>query len=83
MAELKPCPFCGKSVYLEKVPLWRQNGTTTHGYFGHYEFVVKCRNIQCGCSVNLFQNDTVYRSEDKAKENAINAWNRRTDNGDR
>lgn len=48
MDKLKPCPFCGKSVYLEKVQLWRNNGTTTHGYFGCYEFVVKCRNIQYG-----------------------------------
>lgn len=25
MSELKPCPFCGELVYIEKRPLW--NGT--------------------------------------------------------
>ena len=81
MAELKPCPFCGNSVYIEKKPLWRTVGNTTHGYFGCYEFDVKCQNPDCGCMVNLGGNDTIYHTDDEAKQNAINSWNRRAGNG--
>lgn len=69
--KLKPCPFCGEVVELEKRPLWRGS----HGYHGCYEFVIQCQN--CGCRINLDKNDTVYRSEDAARDNAIEAWNRR------
>lgn len=73
---LKPCPFCGNDVYIEKVPLWNTDSRgSTHGYFGCYQFDIKCE--KCGCTINLGQNDTVYRSEKEAKENAINAWNKR------
>lgn len=81
MAELKPCPFCGKPVYMEKVPLWKTYGSCAHGYFGYYEFVVKCRDPECGCTINLIGNDTVYHSEQEAFENAARSWNRRMDNG--
>lgn len=70
---LKTCPFCGKEVELKKEPLW--NGS--HGYFGCYEYVIKCDNPKCQCSINLWQNDTIYRSDEEAKRNAIKAWNRR------
>lgn len=78
--ELKPCPFCGASVCIEKIPLWRifKDGTT-HGYFGCYEYEIKC-NI-CGCEVPLPGNKTIYYDEKTAKENAIKTWNRRADNG--
>lgn len=79
---IKPCPFCGKGVYLEKKPLWRQCGGSTHGYFGSYEFIIECSNPECGCRVNLGANDTVYRSEEEAKKNAIEAWNRRAKGGE-
>lgn len=71
MAELKPCPFCGEVVELEKRPLW--NGS--HGYYGCYEFIIQCK--KCGCKINMDKNDTVYYSEDVARDNAIEAWNRR------
>ena len=74
---LKPCPFCGKDVYLEKRPLWREYGGSTHGYSGCYEFVIKCPNPECGCSVNLGANNTIYCSEEEARKNAIRQWNRR------
>lgn len=76
-AELKPCPFCGKPVYAEKVPLWRTAAGVTHGYFACYEFVIKCRDPECGCQINLGENNTIYIPAEKAYQNAVNAWNRR------
>ena len=76
--KIKPCPFCGEIPYLEKKPLWRKYGDgTTHGYYGCYEYEIRCHNIECGCSVKLGRNDTVYNDDEVAKQNAINAWNRR------
>lgn len=73
---LKSCPFCGSDVYLNKVPLW--NGS--HGYHGCYEFDIHCENPDCQCKVYLGNNDTVYRDEKTARENAIKQWNRRVVN---
>lgn len=81
MTELKPCPFCGKSVYVKKKPLGTTYGNTTHGYFNCYEFEVMCRNPNCGCRVNLIGNDTVYHTDEEAIKNAIEAWNRRATDG--
>lgn len=44
--ELKPCPFCGNEVHLKAKPLWRPGG---HGYYGCYEYIIQCDNIECGC----------------------------------
>ena len=76
---IKPCPFCGNEVALEKLPLWRTyNDGTTHGYYHSYKYDIHCE--KCGCRVNLQGNDTIYRSDEEAKQNAINAWNRRKEN---
>ena len=73
---IKPCPFCGSDVYLEKLPLWRTyTDGTTDGYCHSYEYDIHCE--KCGCRINLKGNDTIYRSDEEAKQNAINAWNRR------
>lgn len=73
---LKPCPFCGELPYLEKKPLWRTyNDGTTHGYHGCFEYDIRCH--KCGCNIPLRGNDTIYRSDEEAKQNAINAWNTR------
>lgn len=69
--ELKPCPFCGAEVELEKLPLW--NGG--HGYHDCYEFKIRCK--KCGAQPTYPRNDTVYRSENEAIENVIKVWNRR------
>ena len=74
MEELKSCPFCGNKVEVEKIPMWYGNG---HGYYGCYEFKIKCKN--CGCTVDQPQNDSIYRSEEEARGNAIKAWNRRAE----
>lgn len=71
---LLPCPFCGIPVFLEKKPMWSTGG---RGYFGCYSFVVKCRNLECQCTISLPGNDTVYNSEEEARANAIKAWNKR------
>ena len=76
---LKPCPFCGQVVYLEKRPLWRDYGGSTHGYFRCYEYVIECDNPECRCHVVLKGNDTIYHSDEEAKQNAIKAWNRRAE----
>lgn len=39
-----------------------------------------CKRIECGCSVKLPKSDTVYNKDEEARQNAINAWNRRAGN---
>ena len=73
MSRLKPCPFCGTEVMLEKRPLWSNHG----GYVGCYEFVIECSNPECCCRIRLGINDTIYNEEEEAKANAIKAWNHR------
>ena len=76
--KLKPCPFCNSEVELEKIPLWYGNG---RGYKDCYEFKIRCK--KCVCRVDQPENDSIYRNEEKAKNNAIKAWNRRvTDESD-
>lgn len=76
--KIKPCPFCGEIPYLERKPLWRTyNNGTTHGYYGCFEYEIRCRNIECGCSVKLGRNDTIYNEDEVAKKNAVDAWNKR------
>lgn len=72
---IKPCPFCGTIPFLEKKPLWRTHGGSTHGYYGSYEYDIHCD--ECGCRVPLCGNDTIYRTDKEAQQNALNAWNRR------
>lgn len=72
--ELKPCPFCGSIPLLEKKPLWSEHG---HGYYGCYEFDIHCPKVDCGCRILLLNNNTIYFSEEKAMENAVNTWNKR------
>lgn len=73
MIELKHCPFCGKEVKMIKDPLWHGS----HGYYGCYEYIIQCENPECLCKINLGKNDTIYRDDETAQKNAIEAWNRR------
>lgn len=74
---LKPCPFCGTNVHIEKKPLWQGS----RGYHGCYEYDIHCHN--CGCRVDIFGNDTIYRTDEEAKANAIKAWNRRANKNEK
>ena len=75
---LKPCPFCGDVPILERTPLWSQGPYgSTHEYYGCYEYDVRCHNPSCRCSVLLPKSDTIYNTDEEAKQNAIDAWNRR------
>lgn len=71
--KLKPCPFCGTKVEMTKTPLW--NGS--HGYQGCYRFGVTCE--KCGCTLRYIFSDTIYRTEEDAINNVIDAWNKRED----
>lgn len=71
--ELKPCPFCnGEAV------LYHQSSKYTN-YDGDYAYCMKC-----GCRTRLFEcfNGTGKTHED-TEVDAINAWNRRSDNEQR
>ena len=76
MAELLPCPFCGEIPYIERKPLWKEYGGSAHGYYGCFEYDIRCH--KCGCNIPLSGNDTVYRKDEEARQNAIKAWNTRT-----
>ena len=74
--QIKPCPFCGEIPYLERKPLWHTyRDGTTRGYYGKFEYVIKCH--RCGCNIPLGGNDTIYRSDEEAKQNAVDTWNKR------
>lgn len=68
---LKPCPFCGNGVFIEKIPLWHG----THGYHGNYDYVIKCNN--CGCKIAKSSCDDIYRKEEEAIKSIVEAWNTR------
>ena len=73
MNKLKPCPCGCKNVELKKYPLWHG----TRGYIGCYKFIIECPNPNCNWILYVPKNDTIYRSEEEAKENVIKAWNQR------
>ena len=78
MSSLKPCPFCGEIPYIDRKRMWNTHyDGTTHGYVGSYEYDIHCH--KCGCIIPLGENHTIYISDEEAKQNAINAWNKRAD----
>ena len=66
MTELQPCE-CKSIPYVEKKPRVYMNLGFARGMF--YQFVVKCPN--CGKTYGDFL----------SRESAVNAWNRRKNNG--
>lgn len=75
MAELLPCPFCGEIPYIERTPLWQEHSGSARGYYGCFEYEIRCH--KCGCNITLKGNDTIYHKDEEAKQNAITAWNTR------
>ena len=65
--QLKPCPFCGEIPHIEQKPIY--------DYDGYYKYDIHCE--KCGCHINLGRNDTIYNTDEEARQNAINAWNKR------
>ena len=67
MAELKPCPFCGKCfAVIFKEPTYWEN--SINGY--QYQVVCDAQNEGCGASAGY---------SDTTRE-AVEAWNRRAEN---
>jgi Lar family restriction alleviation protein len=68
MAEmiLKPCPFCGGEAKPIKHSFWDERTQS----FSDKTYSIVC----CVCSASTYP---FYRTE----EEAVDAWNRRTDNG--
>ena len=68
----KPCPFCGTMPIIEKKPL-------SYGFDGYY---INCYKYDihcpcCECRLRIEENDTICRSDEEAKANAVKAWNTR------
>ena len=72
--KLKPCPCGNENVYIERKPLWHDN----HGYKNSYEYTVKCDNPKCIWQPKFSFNNTIYRTDDEARNNTIEQWNNRT-----
>ena len=66
MTELKPCPFCGGKAEIQH--------TGKNSEYGECAFVA-CK--ECGANSRMVNKAFKYCADDKA----IEAWNRRVDNG--
>lgn len=79
MDELKLCPFCGGKAELQHCERELPFSETQDNIF------VICKG--CGCSpfwfsgVNLFYTKSGMAKAEELKQKAIEAWNRRADNG--
>ena len=77
--KLKPCPFCGGKAKINKCTMELPFSEERNA------FSVFC--TECGCSpfefdeINLYYNYDWKEREDKLKNQAIEAWNRRVNNG--
>ena len=73
MAELKPCPFCGS----EKVGSAKGNCYWVDEEYRDNIRVIGCK--KCGAIAGIFNVRAL--GEKKAKEKAIESWNRRISDG--
>lgn len=81
MAELKPCPFCGGESSVAFAHPWFMLKRL------HNRYVIAGCN-RCGCTTQLYYANNHTRSPifndvntQRAKEKAIEAWNRRAEDG--
>jgi len=78
--ELKPCPFCGDTAYVEEnVRIFNKHRDDERDYG------VRCENNECFCALGIdettdFYGDMVY--EFNTEEDAIKAWNTRSTQGE-
>ena len=77
MAGLKPCPFCGStSLKVES----KHNGT--HYWTGTHSATVRCNKCHARGSTASCKVDTNrYGADEETKRKAIEAWNRRAEDG--
>ena len=76
--KLKPCPFCGStSLKLES----KHNGT--HYYTGTHSATVRCNKCHARGGTASVKVEVVKRGriDEETKRKAIDAWNRRADDG--
>ena len=82
MTDLKPCPFCGGKARITQLSVSTDVAYTFKSY--------KIQCPQCGCRINPNEEIIVKISYSPRKgavvdetelNNAIEAWNRRADNG--
>ena len=71
MAELKPCPFCGNA----RIGVIRSHQNGVPSGDNGWGAEIKCK---CGAHMKFWALKKAW-----AEETAIEAWNRRADNGDK
>ena len=77
MAELKRCPFCGA------LPVTEVRVTQMGGGTDHVDFSVTCSECGTAKTVRLkIAKAACFMDVDKAMEEVIEAWNRRSDGVD-
>ena len=70
----KECPFCHDIPVVAKDPLW--NGG--HGYYGHYEYYVVCKNDNCNVQPRTKAYNDIYDiKEQECINKSIEDWNTR------
>lgn len=82
MAELKPCPFCGGTKL--KVDSKRSNNTRWEAGKPIAAHVVTVRCKRCfarGPATSVLLGEHEYGAIRKGEESAIEAWNRRAEDG--
>lgn len=86
MDELKPCPFCGGKAYLEHIGIEKCRNPDNGDLITRWS--VRCQKCgtekQGGCSQYIFCKDETLRLVSQlydGRSKAIEAWNRRADNG--
>ena len=81
MAELKPCPFCGGA----KMDVSQKVVARDHGTKVQYRVAVYCKSCNTYGPRVLTEKIKVYSEQrvdfEKARESAIEAWNRRAGDG--
>lgn len=74
---LKPCPFCGEEPYTRMV--FKSPGCGP--YPAEVDLIVRCPECGCFRSVVLKLSDMSFEKVIIEIQNAVAAWNRRTEDG--
>ena len=70
MAEIKPCPFCGKTIAIAGTVAELDELVGDEDYYHGY-FTVVCDFKKGGCGASIGR-------KHESEEEAVEAWNRRT-----